>query len=108
MRHVAAMTGTTRTSHGLDPRRKRLLFRSWHRGTREMDLVLGQFADACIDKLSDAEIDVYEALLEAPDPQIFKWVTGEAPVPGNYDTPVLHRIRAFHVDGARAEPSEPS
>ena len=69
-----------------------------------MDLVLGQFADARIDGLTDAEIDVYEALLEAPDPEIFKWVTGEASVPANYDTPVLHLIRDFHVDGARAEP----
>ena len=70
-----------------------------------MDLVLGQFADAHIHALSDAEIDTYEALLEAPDPEIFKWVTGEAAVPGNYDTGVLHRIREFHVDGARAEPN---
>ena len=68
-----------------------------------MDLVLGQFADAQIDRLSDREIDIYEALLEAPDPQIFKWITGEVEVPSNYDTPVLHRIQRFHVDGARAE-----
>ena len=40
------MTGTTRSSNGLDDRRKRLLFRCWHRGTREMDLILGRFADA--------------------------------------------------------------
>ena len=93
------MTGTTRTSHGLEARRKRLLFRSWHRGTRELDLVLGQFADANIDRLSDGDVEVYEALLEAPDPQIFKWITGESAVPANYDTPVLHRIRDFHVDG---------
>ena len=40
------MTGTTRSSEGLDPRRRKLLFRSWHRGIREMDLILGGFADA--------------------------------------------------------------
>ena len=37
------MTGTTRSSEGLDPRRRKLLFRSWHRGMREMDLILGSF-----------------------------------------------------------------
>ena len=36
------MTGSTRSSDGLDDRRKRLLFRCWHRGTREMDLLLGR------------------------------------------------------------------
>ena len=92
------MTGTRRTSHGLDDRRKRLLFRSWHRGVREMDLVLGQFADAQIDQLSDDELNVYELLLEAPDPEIFKWITGTAETPANYDTPVLRRIRDFHVE----------
>jgi antitoxin CptB len=46
------MTGSTRSSDGLDDRRKRLLFRCWHRGTREMDLILGRFADAEIATLS--------------------------------------------------------
>ena len=92
------MTGTRRTSDGLDHRRKRLLFRSWHRGIREMDLVMGQFADSEIDRLDAGELDLYEALLEAPDPEVFKWITETAPVPANYDTAILHRIRAFHVD----------
>ncbi len=63
-RHVRAfgvrmdrtMTGSTRSSGGLDDRRKRLLFRCWHRGTREMDLILGRFADAEIASLSDDEL----------------------------------------------------
>ena len=50
------MTGSTRSSSGLDDRRKRLLFRCWHRGTREMDLILGRFADAEIATLSDDEL----------------------------------------------------
>ena len=51
------MTGTTRSSADIEPRRKRILFRCWHRGIREMDLVLGAFADAEISTLSDAELD---------------------------------------------------
>lgn len=65
------MTGTTRSSDGLDVRRKRLLFRCWHRGTREMDLILGRFADAEIESLSDSEMDELEHLLEVPDPDLY-------------------------------------
>ena len=80
----------------LDPRRRRMLFRSWHRGMREMDLLMGQFADSQIALLSDREMDDYEALMEAPDRDIFAWLTGEATVPGDFATPVLERLRAFH------------
>ena len=91
------MTGTTRTSADLDPRRRKVLFRSWHRGMREMDLIMGQFADAHIDQLTDAELDTYEQLIEAPDRDILMWLTGEKEVPSNYDTPVYRRIKAFHT-----------
>ncbi|MGO7624007.1 succinate dehydrogenase assembly factor 2, partial [Rhizobium ruizarguesonis] len=50
------MTGVTLTSAGLDPRRRRILFRCWHRGIRDMDLVFGQFADAEVARLSEAEL----------------------------------------------------
>ena len=91
------MTGTVRSSEGLDPRRRRVLFRSWHRGMREMDLVLGRFADDNIDQLSDEELTVYEALMEVPDRDLLKWVTGEAEVPPNYATSVFEKVRAFHM-----------
>ena len=89
------MTGTTRSSGDLDVRRRRVLFRSWHRGIREMDLVLGRFADKNIDGLSDDELNVYEALMEVPDRDLLKWVTGEAKVPANYDTDIFRRVRDF-------------
>src|SRR6266702_1601543 len=60
------MTGSTRSSSGLDDRRKRLLFRCWHRGTREMDLLLGRFADAEIAILAEAELAELERVLEIP------------------------------------------
>jgi antitoxin CptB len=65
------MTGSMRSSEGLDVRRKRLLFRCWHRGTREMDLILGRFADAHIGRLSDDQLSELEALLELPDPDLY-------------------------------------
>ncbi len=90
------MTGTTRSSADLDIRRRRVLFRSWHRGIREMDLLMGQFADARIGEMTDAELDIYEALIEVPDRDLFRWLTGEDPVPENYDTPVFHDLKGFH------------
>lgn len=93
------MTGTGISSEGLDPRRRRLLFRSWHRGIREMDLVLGKFADAHIATLTDAELDEYERWLEEPDQKMFSWVNGAEPVPADFATPLFARLRDFHKDG---------
>jgi antitoxin CptB len=93
-------TGTNLSSEGLDPRRRRLLFRCWHRGIREMDLVLGRFADAQLASLSDGELDEIERWLDVPDQQIFAWVNGMEPVPSNYDTGLFRRLRSFHNKGA--------
>ncbi|MCP4382197.1 MAG: succinate dehydrogenase assembly factor 2 [Hyphomicrobiales bacterium] len=83
-------------------RRKRLVFRSWHRGTRETDLILGRFADAAIDELNEAELAEFERILDMPDPDIFAWVTGIAPVPPHADTALFTRLIAFHEKGGAA------
>jgi antitoxin CptB len=93
------MTGPGISSEGLDMRRRRLLFRSWHRGIREMDLVLGRFADAQIDSLSDAELDEYERLLDIPDQQMFAWVSGTESAPTELDTAMFRRLCKFHGKG---------
>ena len=90
------MTGSTRSSDGLDLRRRKLLFRSWHRGMREMDLVMGRFADAEIGKFTDAELDEYERLVELPDGELLAWITGEVAIPQEHNGPVLRRMCAFH------------
>jgi antitoxin CptB len=89
-------TGTNLSSEGLDPRRRRLLFRCWHRGIREMDLVLGRFADAQLPSLADRELNELERWLDVPDQQIFAWVNGMEAVPANYDTALFRRLRDFH------------
>lgn len=89
------MTGSTLRSADLDPRRRKLLFRSWHRGMRETDLILGQYADAHIAEMPDATLDEYERLLEVLDRDILKWVTGEDATPPEYDTPLFRDIIAF-------------
>ena len=92
------MSGTTRSSEGLDQRRRKLLFRSWHRGIREMDLVLGSFADAEISTLSDAELDELETIMAEEDADLIKWVTGEQPVPERFAAGLFLRIAAYRPD----------
>ena len=81
----------------LDARRRRLLFRAWHRGIREMDLVMGRFCDAELGTLLESDVADLERLMEAPDHDVFSWLTGEQATPANYDTPVFHKVRAFHT-----------
>jgi antitoxin CptB len=90
------MSGSTRSSADLDPRRRKILFRAWHRGMREMDLIMGRFADAQIGALTDAELDEFERLIEVLDRDLLSWVTGEAQVPANYDSEVFRQLKAFH------------
>lgn len=91
------MSGSTRSSEGLDPRRRKVLFRAWHRGMRETDLLMGRFADAQIATLTDAELDAFEELMEAADRDLLAWLTGERQVEPQHDTPVFRRLRAFHA-----------
>jgi antitoxin CptB len=94
---ICPMAATEPSSAGLDPRRRRLRYRAWHRGTREMDLVLGRFADAVLPALGPAEVNEFEALIEAPDPDLFAWLTEARPVPPKYDTPLFRRFKSFHA-----------
>jgi antitoxin CptB len=94
---------TTRSSEGLDARRRRLLFRAWHRGIREVDLVLGRFADRELADLSAADLDDFERLLDVPTPDLLAWVMGERPVPPEDETSVLRRMLNFHLEPKAAE-----
>jgi antitoxin CptB len=89
------MTGSTRSSSGLDDRRKRLLYRCWHRGTREMDLILGRFADAEIGRLTDDELGQLEQLIEVPEPDLYAALTGNVPLAPEYTSALFDRIKAF-------------
>ncbi|HEV7876965.1 succinate dehydrogenase assembly factor 2 [Bradyrhizobium sp.] len=91
------MTGSTRSSDGLDDRRKRLLFRCWHRGTREMDLILGRFADAAIADLTDAELTQLDHLIEVPEPDLYAALSSGAVLAPEYRTALFDRIKSFRV-----------
>ena len=81
----------------LEARRKRLLYRSLYRGNKENDILLGQFARAHIAEFGADELDQYERLLARGDNDIYDWVTGQAEVPPEADSPVLRRLKAFRV-----------
>ena len=79
----------------LDARRKRILFRSLRRGTKESDLVIGGFARTALPGLDGAQLDALEALLERPDPEVLGWVIGLRPVPAEFDTEVMAMLKAY-------------
>jgi antitoxin CptB len=93
---------TQRSSEGLDARRRRLLFRAWRRGVHEMDLIVGRFADAYIDKLDEPALEYFEQLIEAPDADLYAWVVGDAAIPARYDTQVLRQLIGFHAKSERS------
>lgn len=79
----------------MDDRRKKLKFRAWRRGFREIDLILGPFAERSLADLDEAGLVAFEALLDAPDQDVYAWITEASAAPPEHDTPTLALIRAF-------------
>ena len=77
-------------------RRKRLRYRAWHRGTKEMDLILGPFADANVEHYGTAELDRLEKLMDEEDPPLLKWVMGQEEPPDHVDRAFLDLVIADH------------
>ena len=90
-----------------DPRLKKLKFRAWHRGFVEADLILGPFADSHLEKMSPAQLDQFETLLDQPDQDLYAWIIGREPTPQAFETDVMELIRTFrffaHAARARHE-----
>jgi antitoxin CptB len=83
-------------------RLKRLRYRAHHRGMKEVDLILGPFADAHLASLGEAELEAFEQLLDIPDQQIYGWVVGEIqPEPELGDT-LIGVIRTIKLSARRA------
>ena len=79
----------------LTTRRKRLKYRSARRGTRELDLFLGAFAEAHLDGLSPAQLDRYEAILNANENEIYDWLSRRIGVPAEHDNDVMKLLLSF-------------
>lgn len=65
-------------------RRKRLKMRSMRRGIKEMDLILIAYADARLAHMNNAAMDIYDALLNEDDQDLYQWVTGQVPAPSPF------------------------
>jgi antitoxin CptB len=81
----------------LETARKRLLFRSWHRGTREMDLLLGRFAERHLPIFSARQVALYEALLEFSDNDLYSWMTRREQPPAALDHDVMKLLVNFKI-----------
>lgn len=81
----------------IELRRKRLLHRSLYTGMKETDLLLGAFARAHLAGLSVEQLDRFERLLSAPDPDIFAWATGQLPPPPEHDHDVMAMLKGFKL-----------
>ena len=79
-----------------DPRRRRALYRAVHRGTKEMDWLLGRFAERHLDAMSETALAEFEILLSMPDPELQDWLTTGHGYAGSTLAPLIERIRAFH------------
>jgi antitoxin CptB len=86
-----------RAEDNISIKRKQLLFRSWHRGTREIDLLLGKFADAKLPGFDAGQLMLYDRFLNNSDPDIFNWVTKTEPVPPAEDSEVVRILLAFYA-----------
>ena len=78
----------------LDPRRRRLLYRATHRGTRETDILIGGYVASHIGAMDEAELGLLQTLLELPDPDLADWLSGRRPIPPEHDGPLLRAMCA--------------
>jgi antitoxin CptB len=79
----------------LELRRRRLLFRSWHSGTQEIDLIVGSFAETCLADLDGVQFDQFEALLACSDPDLLDWIVNGIAPPPEHDHDVMRLLRGF-------------
>src|SRR6266850_3864456 len=85
----------------LNFRRRRLLFRCWHRGTQESDLILGPFAEDSLETLDSDQLGRFEALLDCTDPDLFDWIFGISDPSPEHDHDVMERLRRFCIERHR-------
>lgn len=78
-----------------ETRLKRLRIRCWRRGTKEMDLLLGPFADGPLATLDDAALDAFEAMIAENDQDLYAWISGAAEAEPRH-IPALSRVAAHH------------
>ena len=83
-------------SDQLDVRRRRASFRATHRGTKEMDWLLGRYAEAMLKTMAAADLDVFEKLIQVPDPELQTWILDPTTLEQIEFAPHVNAMRTFH------------
>ncbi|MBB4210651.1 succinate dehydrogenase flavin-adding protein (antitoxin of CptAB toxin-antitoxin module) [Rhodothalassium salexigens DSM 2132] len=100
---AAAHKAAAETPQDLATRKRRLVFRAWHRGIKEADLILGQFVERHIDSWDADDVRWMERLFEENDQDILTWITAPDPaIPEPFDTPLMAALRALDYMRPRA------
>jgi len=86
----------------IENRKKRMSYRAWHRGTQEMDLILGNFANENLPRYNKAELDRFEKLMNEHDVDLLKWIMGQEPVPDDVDLELVEILRKAQIERTKA------
>lgn len=80
----------------IEIQRKKLIYRSLHRGTKEMDCLLGKFAESEVPSMDENELNAYDTLMQENDPDLYYWITGQQEIPEEKRTEMLERVIDYH------------
>ena len=81
----------------ISKQRKKMLYRCWHRGTQEMDLILGHFANQHLEKYNQSELNRFEKLMDEQDTDLLAWILGQQPIPSDVDAELINQLREFQL-----------
>lgn len=90
----------------LENKRKRLIFRSWHRGMKEMDQVMGSFANDYVPNFTEAELDLYDEVLQNSDPDLYDWIFRGIEVPADKASEILEKLLNYDYASKRSTGSD--
>ncbi|GAB5389805.1 MAG: succinate dehydrogenase assembly factor 2 [Alphaproteobacteria bacterium] len=91
------------TASEIEKLRKQLMFRAWHRGTREMDFLMGTFAQRYINDFTPDQLIKFKAMIEVSDPELYNWRTGAEPVPADMQHDVMLLLMTHDWDYENAQ-----
>ena len=88
-------------STDLETIRKRLKWRANHRGIKEMDIVVGGFAEEKLETLTELQLREFAAILELPDQDLLAWITKQAQIPPEHQSALLDAVLGFRPEALR-------
>ncbi|WAC48869.1 succinate dehydrogenase assembly factor 2 [Asticcacaulis sp. SL142] len=77
-------------------RERKLSFRAWRRGFKEADIILGNYADDRLSTMTDAELDIFEVLIEVPDQDLYGWIIERDPTPVEFQSVIMNELNDYY------------